>query len=94
MSVSPTEGIGPTQGQRKTQHCLKVPGKWNSGSGKTRMESFPQEMATQFPQLSSALDCKSQNHENMPIAKFLASAAVRVNRILRNSQTVHPSARF
>ena len=44
--------------------------------------------------LKCTLDCKSQNHEKMPIAKFLASAAVRVNRILRNSQTVHPSARF
>ena len=74
------------------QHCLKVPGKCNSGSGKTRIESFPQEMATQFPQPSSALDCKSQNHEK--IAKLLASAAVRVNRVLRNSKTVHPGARF
>ena len=44
--------------------------------------------------ISSTFKCTRLYHEKMPIAKFLASAAVRVNRILRNFRTVHPSARF
>ena len=56
-------------------------------------ENFSEEMVSHFPWLSGALACKSQNHKEMRFGKFLASAAVHVNRCLGKSPTVHPCAR-